>query len=717
VVRLRKFAIVLATLLLAACHRAASDRAPIIIIVADALRHDYASLPDYVPDPRGFARLKATATDFRKCVTTMPMTRGSFPGLLSGEMTGTLDASARQQSWVRRLHDAGYRTTFIASSYAFGTDPSSVDVGPLFDDVDLENVPGRVARPMPEALNLLDRALARRKSDRILVIVHLFYPHAPYWKGSYGASVTQLDHEIAAALDILQRRGVYERAHVIVTSDHGESLQEHDAPPQHGWNVYDEETRVPLLWKLPGQHQPRVVNDLVRNYDIGPTLVRLVGARDTARPSLRSAVPIAALTGEGSAPPIAFHAALESRMDPIPQIAVRTNRYLLIENTEGFRFPELYDYERDPAELYNIAGSEEGKRVMRDLEPWLAQLKQIWIDVAREQREALTPEMRKTLESLGYLGTAPSSSQPWAPLEVSPVPGLRVRFRECFSRRWTQYAAETYDSLFPVRLVDAGGELFVIANSTGDLSRLRSRIAHQPGVAIHGPEYADVWFERRTYALAPESTTLFALLDGRLLKRYFVDPNDYRLDSDGQTFGKVVATLEGEFTDLLDAGTLGVVLFQKDAVYLRGVDGHMEILGRFASDADRAAVEETTGTVFVADGLTILRLHAGDAPQVFATTTNPILSLAIRGDELWVGTHPFPPSPANDKTPVVIYNTRTARQIGTFGSRLLHPTNSFWSAVDVGPFGIAYPRQMMFHGDRLYVLDSGLERILSFDLF
>ena len=54
--------------------------------------------------------------------------------------------------------------------------------------------------------------------------------------------------------------------------------------------------------------------------------------------------------------------------------------------------------------------------------------------------------------------------------------------------------------------------------------------------------------------------------------------------------------------------------------------------------------------------------------------------------------------------------------MGTFGSRLLHESASFWSAVDVGPWGIAYPTQILFRGQHLYVLDCGLERILAFDI-
>src|SRR5207245_5136811 len=115
-------------------------------------------------------------------------------------------------SWIARLRASGYRATFIASSYAFGNAPSSVDAASMFDEAFLEQVTGRVARPLPEAVALFDNVLAHRKSDRILVILHLFLPHAPYWRASYADNVTELDHQVARVLDVLERHHLYDRA-------------------------------------------------------------------------------------------------------------------------------------------------------------------------------------------------------------------------------------------------------------------------------------------------------------------------------------------------------------------------------------------------------------------------------------------------------------------------------------------------------------------------
>src|SRR4030042_206641 len=55
----------------------------------------------------------------------------------------------------------------------------------------------------------------------------------------------------SAFLDDLKKLGVYDRAIVIVLSDHGEGLGDH-GEEQHGVLLYRETLHVPLLVKLPG---------------------------------------------------------------------------------------------------------------------------------------------------------------------------------------------------------------------------------------------------------------------------------------------------------------------------------------------------------------------------------------------------------------------------------------------------------------------------------
>ena len=64
---------------------------------------------------------------------------------------------------------------------------------------------------------------------------------------------------------------------IIVTSDHGEGLGEHDFF-DHGESLYRTEVRVPLIIVPPsGLSRPAVVNETVSLRDLPATIVNLVG--------------------------------------------------------------------------------------------------------------------------------------------------------------------------------------------------------------------------------------------------------------------------------------------------------------------------------------------------------------------------------------------------------------------------------------------------------
>jgi len=86
-----------------------------------------------------------------------------------------------------------------------------------------------------------------------------------------------LDEQLGLLFDELQRRGVLEETLIIVTSDHGEGLGEHDLF-DHGESLYRTEIRVPLVIVPPsGLNPPAVVGETVSLRDLPATIVDLVG--------------------------------------------------------------------------------------------------------------------------------------------------------------------------------------------------------------------------------------------------------------------------------------------------------------------------------------------------------------------------------------------------------------------------------------------------------
>ncbi|MFB6219673.1 MAG: sulfatase, partial [Halobacteriaceae archaeon] len=112
----------------------------------------------------------------------------------------------------------------------------------------------------------------------------------------YDAETRFVDEHVGALLDELDRRGLREETLVVLTSDHGEALGEHDAFG-HYQALYEELVRVPLVVAGPDvpaatvEHQTGLV-------DIAPTVLDYAGVEHSApfsgesvRPWLEDGVP------------------------------------------------------------------------------------------------------------------------------------------------------------------------------------------------------------------------------------------------------------------------------------------------------------------------------------------------------------------------------------------------------------------------------------------
>ncbi|MHC4845367.1 MAG: sulfatase, partial [Planctomycetota bacterium] len=98
----------------------------------------------------------------------------------------------------------------------------------------------------------------------------------------YDGEIHFADAEIGRLLDRLADAGRLDDTLVVVTSDHGESLGEHDYWFEHGRYAYEPTTRVPLILRLPAGHADADArgarSGTVSLVDLAPTLLDLVGA-------------------------------------------------------------------------------------------------------------------------------------------------------------------------------------------------------------------------------------------------------------------------------------------------------------------------------------------------------------------------------------------------------------------------------------------------------
>jgi arylsulfatase A-like enzyme len=151
-------------------------------------------------------------------------------------------------------------------------------------------------RPDEAVTDAAIRWLERTRDGRPFFLwVHYFGPHEKtHWDQTFTAQVPEIiaayDPEVEAAdravgrlLDRLRSLGLLDVALVVLHSDHGQSLGEHDYVG-HSLDLYDVSVRIPLIVRFPGRFPAGTRRrELVRNVDVFPTILDVVGI-DGPRP-------------------------------------------------------------------------------------------------------------------------------------------------------------------------------------------------------------------------------------------------------------------------------------------------------------------------------------------------------------------------------------------------------------------------------------------------
>jgi arylsulfatase A-like enzyme len=183
---------------------------------------------------------------------------------------------------------------------------------------------------------------------------------APLVYDLYDSGVASADEHVGRILQRLREKGLEESTLVIVTSDHGESLGEHDLAG-HGF-LYEDNTRVPLLVALPGGRGAGTRRAAqVRLVDLLPTILEVAATPSPDGIDGRSLLPLL----EEREPPGARTALTYSSW---LGLAVRTDgrqKFLFWDGVGAGRSgrDRLFDLEADPAEVADRLG----ERADRDL--------------------------------------------------------------------------------------------------------------------------------------------------------------------------------------------------------------------------------------------------------------------------------------------------------------------------------------------------------------
>jgi len=228
---------------------------------------------------------------------------------------------------------------------------------------------------------------------------------------AYEGEIGYMDYHIGQLFEFLKQQGLYDNTLIIFTSDHGETfVDDQRGITKHGFFLYDELLKVPLIIKLPHQALGgKVIDTQVSSLDIVPTILDVLGVDHRGYPG-RSLLPV--IRGEDGEPdkaiaeyykrPISHHQEINT-----DKLALRRPDSKLIAHTKE-NFMELYDLVHDPKERASLLDNPSldayslAAEMLLDLTAEL-QKSPPASAASAEHSPAITPELKEQLEALGYV--------------------------------------------------------------------------------------------------------------------------------------------------------------------------------------------------------------------------------------------------------------------------------------------------------------------------
>jgi arylsulfatase A-like enzyme/Tfp pilus assembly protein PilF len=398
----------------------ANHETPVVLISIDTLRSD--RLPAYgyteveTPSLDAFA---ADAITFERAYCHYPLTLPSHASILSGQLPdrhlvrdnlGYRVSRDITTYLPRELRDLGYATGAAVSTFILRRDVG-IDLGFDFFDDEIpfqEEMTGdsnsrRGDETLAAALDWIRSVV----SKPFFFFFHIYEPHAPWeapepfasrYPDPYDAEVAAADKIVGDLIDELKSLGVYDRAIIILLSDHGEALGDH-GDSGHGILLYREVLQVPLFLKLPGQRLAGTkVTQNAQMVDIYPTIARLVGFSPPAEVSGRSLLDL--VHNEDPERVVyaeTFYPRLHLGWSDLASLV--QGRFHYIHGPD----PELYDLVEDPEETKNILQTQ--RRVYGSLRQQLGEYNR-----ELSPPSAVDEETRDRLAALGYLTAGPKDA-------------------------------------------------------------------------------------------------------------------------------------------------------------------------------------------------------------------------------------------------------------------------------------------------------------------
>jgi arylsulfatase A-like enzyme len=335
---------------LSGCSKRQEAKMPnIIVLTVDTLRADHMALYGYLRDTMPvIGRFAKTAVVFDNAVVSRGLTRTSYASMLTGLYPfhhGVYNHGTVLHKGFARLPEvlksAGYHTAAFMSNFVLVNNLSGCHHGfDLYNDFVGERELNRpnYERTAPNTTKAILEWLETGPPQPFFLFTNFIDPHAPYlppprfqhlyqskkkwilntkqfpryarlpeslnffdYVDGYDGEISYTDEALGILITELKRKGLWDDAIVIFTSDHGEHFGEHNILFRHHLHVWEAAVRVPLVIRLPRSRinkettLPQRVSSVASPMDMMPTILDYLGIESDSKMDGQSLLPI--LTG------------------------------------------------------------------------------------------------------------------------------------------------------------------------------------------------------------------------------------------------------------------------------------------------------------------------------------------------------------------------------------------------------------------------------------
>ena len=440
---------------------AAGNPLNVLLVTIDTLRADHLGAYGYSrPTSPRIDALAGSGALFERAYTFWPKTRGSFVMMMTGRLPAVNGYSKTHPTLVdfnptlaSVLKGAGYETAALVDNpnvaarwgYAKGFDRYRE----TWEEPALETEVARTQAITEEAVAFL----RGRRTAPFFLWLHYVNPHAPYtppppydtafldaaagkgrrlpvvpafhggipkqwavpgqdrlgyYVAQYDGEIAAVDQEVGKVLDALAASGLGARTMVVLTSDHGESLGEHDYYFDHGEDLFEPSMAIPLLVAMPGAPAGVRSRALASTLDLVPTV--LDALKVSYPPDLAGTSLLRAVKGDAAGAAPRLFGANERNLT-----ATWDERYRLVSVPEGDRARlSLFDRASDPGETRDVsrARPDAMREARRELELFQERSDRSWARTrplleGKGGEPPMSAEAREKLCALNYIECDP----------------------------------------------------------------------------------------------------------------------------------------------------------------------------------------------------------------------------------------------------------------------------------------------------------------------